>query len=98
MVKCENCGEKVDALTALENAPYSWPNLHTVWYPCVSCGAGNHIRFLKNTLQRIEITGAPGPTWDVVESEQHADIEAKSEPKQLVVWIGGHQFVIPARS
>jgi hypothetical protein len=97
MVRCENCDVEVDAVTALENAPYSWPNLHAVWYPCANCGAGNHIRFLKDTLQRIEITGAPGPTWEVVESEVLPGVEAYAEPERLVIWAGGHQFVIPAR-
>jgi hypothetical protein len=98
MVRCGNCGVEVDALMALENAPYSCPNSHAIWHPCLECGAGNHIRFQKDTIQRIEITGAPGPTWEVVESEGYAGIESAAEPEQLVIWACGRQFVIPARS
>ncbi len=98
MVRCGNCGESVDVLTALEKSPYSWPNLQAIWYRCVNCGGGNHIRFLRDTVQRIEITGAPGPTWEVIENERYAGVEVKAELEQLVIWVDGRQFVIPARS
>ena len=98
MVTCKNCGETIDALTALENAPYSWPELQSIWYPCVRCSAGNHIRFLEHTLQRIEIMGAPGPDWEIVQRERRLGIGVDVKHGELWIWLDEHKFVIPARS
>lgn len=98
MVTCKNCGEKIDALTALENARYSWPQLQTIWYACVRCCTGNHIRFLEDTIQRIEISGAPGPEWEIVQTERCPGIGVEVKPAELVISLAEHKFVIPARS
>ena len=53
--------------------------------------------FKDGSVSRIEITGAPGPTWKVLESEDTPGFVVKSEPEYLHVWIDGIEHVSKAR-
>lgn len=85
MIHCRNCNKIILPETALEHSSDSWVLLQAIWYECIYCGTGNHIRFEKNKIQRISILGAPGPTWEVIE-EIDEDISLRNDPTYLHVW------------
>jgi len=83
--------------TAIEGAPFSWPNMSTFWHECSECGVGNHIRVSKDSASLIEILGAPGPTWETVQTSLMRGLDVVSDPEFLQVWLGDLHRAIPAR-
>ncbi len=97
MMKCRQCQTDVDLATAVDASPFSWPNMQTIWHVCPVCKVTAHLRFIPDGVQRIEIVGAPGPTWDVLETYRRPGIVVRSEPDYLHVWIDGIEHVSKAR-
>jgi len=97
MIHCKNCSSEIRIDDVLFAAPYSWPSFQAVWYECVSCGTGNHVRFQDDEIQRIEIVGAPGPTWDIVEVAKAPGITIREDPGCLHVWHNGQHYEFPER-
>jgi len=96
-LECKECQEVINLEDAVQAAPYSWPRMQTFWYQCPGCGTGNHIRVTKSLASIIEITGAPGPTWETVENCPTEGLDMSEDPDFLQVWIGSNHRAIPAR-
>ena len=94
---CRHCRSEIALGDALDAAPYSWPNLQAFWYVCPACQKPSHIRIEDGRAAVIEITGAPGPTWEYVESVRIAVLSFRSDPEVLHVWLDGHHYGIEAR-
>jgi len=97
-MNCKQCASPIDIKSALETTPYSWPYLECIWHICPKCATGNHIRFETDSVSIIEITGAPGPTWEYFTKEIIPGIKVSWEPKYLHVWIDGIESAIPAKT
>ena|SRR5690242_2430550 len=95
---CKSCNDEIVPEDALKRSPYSWPHLQAVWHVCPKCGIGNHLRFETDTVSVIEITGAPGPTWERLKSQRRPGIQIKAEPEYFHVWIDRIEYVVPARA
>ena len=95
---CKQCSREIELGEAIKTSPYSWPYLQAFWHECTECGAGNHIRVTKGQASIIEITGAPGPTWDAVESCPVADLDMRQDHDHFHVRLGDISRSIPPKS
>jgi hypothetical protein len=96
---CKNCSEPINVEQALKTTPYSWPHLNSIWHICKNCKEGNHLKFLEHKVQIINITGAPGPTWELVQSEKNEAVEhvVNDNGCFLNVWYNGNLYSTKAR-
>lgn len=65
---------------SLSNSPFCWHELQAIWHECVKCKVGNHIRFIKGQIELIEISGAPGPDWKIIQSEKDDSVSIRTDP------------------
>ena len=98
-VKCinMNCGKSFSFISSLESAKYSWPNLRTYWYKCIDCNSGNHIKVSDGRYQQIEIIGAPGPEWEVINTFQEKSLIYRQDPSWLHIWVNEIHYEIKAK-
>ncbi len=96
-LECKECRSRIDLEAAVLASPYSWPRLQAFWHECSGCGAGNHIRVAKGFSSIIEIMGAPGPSWETLETCRVKGLDWTDDPEFLQVWVGSAHRAIPAR-
>ena len=96
-ISCKNCTTSIDLSSAITASPYSWPRMATFWYECTHCGTGNHIKVMKDRMEVIEITGAPGPTWETLQTALCKGLDMKQDPEFLHIWFKDKHRAIPAR-
>lgn len=94
---CKSCGETIDLEAAIQDSPYSWPNLSAFWHECLDCSTGNHVQVKQGEASIIEITGAPGPTWVALSRTQNEGFNVREDPEFLQVWLGNIHRAIPSR-
>ena len=97
VLECKECRKKIDLEDAVLSSPFSWPQMQTFWHECTGCRTGNHIRINKGLAAIIEITGAPGPSWETLETCLTERLDMNEDPEFLHVWIGASHRAIPAR-
>ena len=98
MIHCKKCEQEIDLRSALLASPFSWPQLQTIWHVCKNCNTGNHLRFVSGGVQLIDIIGAPGPEWEILQAEIAPDIDIRVDPSWLHIWLGKTHYEIPART
>ena len=96
-IHCRHCQSGIDLESALQTTPYSWPNLQAFWHVCEQCTKPNHIRIEEGLATVIEITGAPGPTWEYVEKQRYQNLSFRWDPEILHVWLDGRHYGIGSR-
>lgn len=96
-MKCLYCEHDINILEVLQNSPFSWPEMATIWYECKKCGKGNHINFKEGNYGQIKFLGAPGPHWEQMASFYNASINIRQDPAFLHVWVDGVHYEVPAR-
>ena len=96
-LECKECRSKINLEEAVLSSPFSWPRLHAFWHECSTCGTGNHIRVAKGFSSIIEIVGAPGPSWETLETCRSDGLDWADDPEFLQVWLGSVHRAIPAR-
>ena len=94
---CKNCNCPIDIAEAIASSPFSWPNMSTFWHECPECDTGNHVRVSKDQVSIIEILGAPGPTWETIQTARLSELVVVVDPSYLQVWLGDIHRAIPAR-
>jgi len=72
-MKYKSCSSEIDISYALSKSPFCW-------HECVKCKVGNHIRFIKGQIDLIEIIGAPGPDWKIIQSEKNDSVSILTDP------------------
>ena len=97
MIQCKKCGIQIEVQNALEDSPFSWPQLQTIWHVCSNCEEGNHIRFVPGELQLIEIVGAPGPDWQIIERHPDPSVSLRIDTGCLHVWYKGKHYEVKVR-
>jgi hypothetical protein len=97
-MNCIYCQSQIELETALENSPFSWPEMSTIWHECRKCGHGNHIRFESGRYSQIKMLGAPGPDWDSLNDFPEVSISIRQDPEYLHVWFKGKHYEIRARA
>jgi len=97
VLECKECRNKINLEEAVLSSPYSWPRLHAFWHECATCGTGNHIRVAKGFSSIIEIVGAPGPSWETLETCRADGLDWADDPEFLQVWLGSVHRAIPTR-
>ena len=96
-MNCKNCSSEIDVSYALSNSPFCWPELQAIWHVCVNCNVGNHIRFIKGQIQLIEIIGAPGPDWKIIQNEKDDSVSIRIDPGYFHVWYKKNHYEIEPR-
>ena len=94
---CRSCGNAIAIREALDEAEYSFPELNAVYYICGRCLSGLHLRFGKDSVQLIELVGAPGPHWKMLEAIHCSGTSVRSDPGVLHVWFDGNHYEAPAK-
>lgn len=94
---CKSCGSAFDLKDAILKSPYSWPPMETFWHECPECKIGNHIRVQNGAASIIEITGAPGPTWETLVTSRVSGLKVSTDPEYLQIWLHACHRAIPAR-
>ena len=94
---CRNCGNSIDIQDALVEAEFSFPELNAIYHVCAHCESCMHLRFGKDMVKLIDIVGAPGPHWNVVEEIQLSGTSVRSDPRFLHVWLEDQHYEIAAR-
>ena len=85
------------ASDVLAQGAYSWPEMSAFWFICPACGKGSHMRVEQNELSRIQILGAPGPDWVVLQTWPVPGLSFRADPGFLHVWLRQQRFELPAR-
>ena len=98
MITCKNCKTHINIVDALEDSPFSWPELQAVWHVCDKCETGNHLRFIAGEIQLIEMVGAPGPDWDILQRQTEPSTSIRVDPGYLHIWLNGKHFEVAIRS
>lgn len=94
---CKNCHTPIDVEQALCAAPYAWGATNAIWHVCPSCKAGNHVRFQRDKVAAIEITGAPGPTWEYTQEQSVPGVECTREQDGLRIPFAGKEWFVKYR-
>jgi hypothetical protein len=97
MITCKKCNSEINIVDALENSPFSWPQLQAIWHVCRKCEAGNHVRFIPGAIQLIEIVGAPGPDWKILQTQPEPSVSLRIDPGFLHVWLDGKHYEVETR-
>ncbi len=77
---------------------FSWPEMHTFWVSCPSCGAGMHLLASEGSLTQIKIISAPGPEWEEICAQPLQGLTVRADPGFLHVWAFGNHYEFPVRT
>ena len=100
-VKCMNCvacGSEFSFLSSLKKAKYSWPKLRAFGYECADCNTSNHIRISDGRYQQIQIIGAPGPEWEVLNTNQDRNLSYRQDDNYFHVWLNDKHYEIKEKT
>jgi len=97
MIKCKECGFHIELKQALEESPYSWPLLQSIWHICPNCKEGNHIRFVEEEVQIIKIISAPGPEWKLINKQREPNLAFRIDPEYLHIWYKEKHYEVKAK-
>ena len=97
MITCKKCQSEINIVDALETSPFSWSQFQAIWHVCKKCKTGNHIRFISGAIQLIEIIGAPGPDWKIIQTEQEPSVSLRIDPGYLHIWLNEKHYEVETR-
>ncbi len=96
-MKCTNCQDEIDLLSALAHSTRSWPALQTILHICPKCSARLYLRFERNTAFLLCAESTLSPAWKHISSEPCPALKVRSEAKALRIQIGRPTFLIRSR-
>ena len=97
MINCKKCQTPINITDALETSPFSWPHLQAIWHVCDKCETGNHIRFISGAIPLIEIVGAPGPDWEIIQTNREPSVSIRIDSGYLHIWLEGEHYEVVAK-
>lgn len=98
IMKCVYCQKDFDILNAIESSPFSWPHRNSIWYECLQCGQGSHLRFSEGKVQVIKPQGSPGYEYDVLSEISEPSIKIRVDPGYLHIWYLGKHYEVAERA
>ncbi len=97
-MKCTNCQDQIDLLSAIEGSTRSWPALQTILHICPKCSARLYLRLEPGAIHLFRPNALLGPhKWTYTASEPCPRLRVSSEPKGLRIRIGPLKRIVPGR-
>jgi hypothetical protein len=96
LIPCRHCGFELELEALLGEVSRSWPEHGWVWHLCSECHEGNHTRLGDGYVQQIVVTGAPGPSWEILRTIPSPGLSVGQLPTELNAWLEGRRYSFPA--
>ncbi len=94
-MKCTNCQDEIDLLSAIEHSTRSWPALQTILHICPKCSSRLYLRFEKDTALLLCPESIVRAAWKYSASAPCKPLIVRVVPKGLRIRIGTLNHIVP---